>query len=169
MKARGFLDLFLIALLTLLAGASDLWAKAYFMPEKELVTKSTAIAIIELGEPKKAEVKGGHETYRQTAVAKTVQVLKGELPAEFTLNGHEDFICARCELKAGRYLALLSKDRELWVGTNWHLSLRPIRDSEIEWFEKADSAFPLTYQNRETVLKRVAAILNDAPVKSAAQ
>jgi hypothetical protein len=60
-------------------------------------------------------------------------LLKGDLPETFTIYGAESFICARCPLSKGLFLAFLKKDRGLWTGSNWHLSLRSITDGKLDW------------------------------------
>lgn len=84
-----------------------------------------------------------------------VQVLKGKLPETFDLYGSETFICAHCKLSKGRYLAFLTKDDKLWTGTNWQLSLRPIKGEQVEWYAEAGTPHQLTYQSLEAVLKQL--------------
>ncbi len=148
------------------ASATSGFAKAYFQNEVELVTKADAIAIVELSEPAAAEQKGEHWTYRQSATVKVALMLKGELPEKFTIYGDETFICAQCRLTSGRYLAFLRKDGKLWAGSNWHLSLRPVRNEQIEWFDQAEKLHSLKFQPSETVLKRIRNIMNTSPPKT---
>ncbi len=146
-----------------LSAPGHLPAKAAFLSESDLITKSAVIAIIELGEPVDVEQKSATWTYRKQAPAKVITRLKGDLPDTFTLHGHETFICAQCQLSAGRHLAFLTRNGPLWVGTNWHLSLRPIRKGEIEWFTPSPKdGLTLKYQPEATVLQRIQTTLQSA-------
>ena len=109
-------------------------AKAYFAPKAEMIDRAEAIAIAQISGVTDVEEDGDHWTYRQKAEARVEQVLKGKLPLDITLHGNETFICAQMRLAPGRYLIFLRHDRKLWVGANWHLSLRPITDRTVEWY-----------------------------------
>ena len=117
-----------------LAFGPGMFAKAYFQGEAEMIAKAEAIAIVTISSVRDAETQGEHWTYRQAADAKVEKTLKGELPAMFVLRGAETFICAQCPLTEGRFLVFLEKDGQLWKGSNWHLSLRPIDGARVEWF-----------------------------------
>ena len=149
----------LLALLLGLAVVPQAMAKAYFQNETELVTLSTVIAIVEIAEPQPSEQKGTTWTYRQSATAKVISRIKGDIPDTFTLYGDETFICAQCQLKAGRFLAFLNRDADLWVGANWQLSLRPIKDEKIEWYVVYEQRPAMTYQPSDKVLKRIQELL----------
>lgn len=150
--------------------ATQSHGKAHFFSRSELVQKSLVIAIIDLGEPGPSKsnadadpfVDQAHGTtwsYQKSAKAKVVRIIKGGIPAEFILHGNETFICAQCSLSKGRFLAFLQKDKDLWVGTNWHLSLRPIKDGKIEWFDGEDLMKPMTLQPEAAVLADVRKLL----------
>lgn len=154
--------------------ASQGHGKAYFFSRTELVQKSLVIAIIELGEPGPSKpnadsdpfVEQAHGTtwaYQKSAKAKVVRIIKGEIPPEFILHVDETFICAQCTLSKGRFLAFLQKDKDLWVGTNWHLSLRPIKDGKIEWYQGEDLMKPMTFQPEAAVLEEIRKLLEAAP------
>ncbi|MBT8037088.1 MAG: hypothetical protein KJO21_06050 [Verrucomicrobiae bacterium] len=145
------------------------YGKANFLKRSELINKAEAIAIIDLGElvnPGKDKddlfsasgegVRGKLWSYTQKSKAKVVKLLAGKLPKEFFLYGGETFICAQCRLKKGRYLAFLRKDEEYWVGANWHLSLRPIKDNQVEWYVSEEQRFPMKYQDMQVVMKQIA-------------
>lgn len=128
-------------LVVCLAARAD--AKAAYAGKTEMVKRSVGIAVVEVVAIEKVEVKGKYWTYRQRADARVEMVLKGELPkdkgAATVLYGEEDFICAQCRFEPGRYLVFLNQDAGLWVGANWHLSIRPIKtDAEgketVEWY-----------------------------------
>ncbi|MFN0129497.1 MAG: hypothetical protein ACKV19_22755 [Verrucomicrobiales bacterium] len=147
-------------------------AKAYFQTESELVTQSTAIAIIELSDPVDSDQKGGTWTYRKSASAKVIDRVAGTIPDTFTLFGDETFICAQCHLVAGRYLAFLRRDGDLWAGANWNLSLRPLKENMIEWYTAPERRFPMTFQPRANVIGRVRELLSkkkQEPKKASSQ
>lgn len=152
----------LLALSLCLATVPQAMAKAYFQNETELVTKSAVIAIIEIAEPQPSEQKGTTWTYRQSATAKVISRIKGDVPDTFTLHGNETFICAQCQLRAGQFLAFLNRDGALWVGANWNLSLRPIQDGDIEWYAAPELHQAQSYQPRASVLKRIQELLADS-------
>ncbi len=153
--------LFILMAICLVA-ATQAYSKAAFLGEVDLVTKATAIAIVELGEPTASKQKGAIWTYLQTAKAKVVQRFKGDLPDTFTLHGGETFDCAQCRLSGGRYLVFLSRDGDLWVGTNYHLSLRPVKEDQIEWYLEPEQGGALKVQPAQMVIQRVRAILAKA-------
>lgn len=150
----------LTAFLLLMALCHAAHAKAYFQTKDEMIEKADVVAVITIGKIDEADTKGKTWTYRQSATAKTESVLKGKLPAEFTLHGAETFICAQCPLAKGRYIAFLKKDGELWTGSNWHLSLRPIKNDRVEWYVANDNR----YEMQPTPLADVLAEIKEALV-----
>ncbi|MBK1884382.1 hypothetical protein JIN85_18335 [Luteolibacter pohnpeiensis] len=161
-------------LVILLASSWSAYGRAYFFTRSELIENSSAIAIIVVGEPEPAKPVGENRdpfaaeddgasgkvwTYSEQANVRVEKVLKGDLPDEFILYGHESYICAHCPLAKGRFLAFLSKDGELWVGANWQLSLRPIKEDQVEWYISEDQRYPMKFQKLDDVLKLVSASL----------
>jgi hypothetical protein len=109
-------------------------AKAYFAGKKEMISRSEAIAVVKITKVEKADAKGNVWTYRQRATGEVKQTLKGKLPKEISLYGQETFICAQCQFAEGEFLLFLRQDGDKWVGANWHLSIRPITDKDVEWY-----------------------------------
>ena len=148
-------------------------AKAYYQPKDEMISRAFVIAVITLSEVKDIESTGKTWTYRQQGSAIVEQVLKGDIPAAFTLHGSESFICARCPLAPGRFLAFLRKDGELWVGSNWHLSLRPVSGKTVEWFAGDESRFTMKATSLDDVLTEIRAMVRTSaappPVAKAAE
>ena len=124
----------LIPLLLILALAGIARAKAYYAPKAEMIQRSEVIALVQISKVEKAETKGKVWTYHQKATARVEQVLKGKVPEEIALYGEEDFICARCRFAPGRYLLFLKRDGDLLTGANWHLSIRPVKGNQVEWY-----------------------------------
>lgn len=159
----------------LLLTAALCHGKAYFFTRTELVQKSTAIAIVELAEPEGAAlangekdpfsntVPGEHWAYSQQAKVKVVEIIKGDLPREIVMHGGESFICAQCHLSKGRFLAFLKRDKDLWVGSNWHLSLRPVKDGKIEWYIAEEQRAPMSDQPQAEVIAQVRALAAAEP------
>ncbi|MEO7097878.1 MAG: hypothetical protein ABI162_00850 [Luteolibacter sp.] len=128
------------------------------------------IAIINIEEPAEPppSVRGGNDpfappvkgkwAYGQQAKVRVEKILKGEAPKEFVLYGGESFICAQCRLSKGRFLAFLSKDGDLWVGTNWELSLRTVRGGEVEWYGSKEP-FPMKFQKLDEIIAEIQAVL----------
>lgn len=160
----------LLSIVALLGSCcASLHAKAAFFSESQLAERAQAIAIIELAAPVEDATKGECWTYRQKATARVVQLLAGTLPKQFVLHGEESFICAQCKLAKGRYLAFLSRDGKLWTGTNWQLSLRPIRNGKVEWYSKVKPSSPweMNFQDAQAVIKRILALRAEVAPKQA--
>jgi hypothetical protein len=157
------------ALAFLLLTQVSAFGKAAYFSEEQLVLKSAAIAIIDLDTPSPIPLANPFDPTVKSAPnrmpcttsaqAKCVELISGELPATFVMQGDETFICAQCRLSKGRYLAFLVKVDDHWEGTNWQLSLRPVKDGKIEWYSKPDQAFSLAFQDSNAVLTRIRAIL----------
>ena len=157
----------------ILASSWSAFGTAYFFTRTELIQNAAAIAIVEIEEPAPAKplstvqqdpfadgsATGKSWIYGQQAKVRVQKVLKGELAKEFTLYGKESFICAQCELTKGRFLAFLTKDGELWVGANWHLSLRPIRSEQVEWYVADEQRYPMKFQNLDDIVLEVQAVI----------
>jgi len=116
-------------------------AKAYFAGNREMVEKAECIAIVNIQKVEPANTKGRNWTYSQKATGIVERVLKGAARGEIALYGQEDFICARCTFQSGRHLLFLRKDADLWVGCNWQLSVRPIRDGKVPWSKDGGARF----------------------------
>jgi hypothetical protein len=125
------------------------------------------IALVSLEQPESARpagkavdpfaenASGKNWTYSQQTKVSVEKVLKGKIPDNFVMYGGESFICAQCTLSKGRFLAFLGKDGDLWVGANWHLSLRPIKDDEVEWYISQEQRFPMKFQKLADVLAQI--------------
>ena len=134
-------------------------AKARFAPKTEMIRKSKAIAIVQITRVDPIEKKGGFWTYRQIASANVESVIKGKLPGTIQIYGDENFICAQVQLKVGRFLIFLAEDRDMLVGSNWHLSIRPIENNLVGWYEK-EEGIVLVEKSLEEVVKDIKMILN---------
>ena len=129
-------------------------AKAYYAPEDEMIERAEVIAIVDISRVEKAETKSQPFDYGEIAHATVQQTLKGKLPKEINLYGGESFICAQVHFKPGRFLVFLRHAGEFLVGCNWHLSVRPIKDTEVEWYIPGERN-NLSWQSLDTVLVRI--------------
>ena len=160
----------ILAILALgLISSWDVLGKAYFFSRSELIDKAQIIAIVVIEEPEVAKpakeesrdpfakdgATGKNWTYSKQAKIRVEKIIKGKIPDEAILYGQESFICAQCILSKGRFLAFLSKDENLWVGANWQLSLRPIREGEVEWYVSEKQRYPMRFQKLEEVLTQI--------------
>lgn len=146
-------------------------AKAAFAGKTEMVDRSAVVAVVDITAVETVSVKGEHWTYQQRAKAVVKQALKGPLVAgaEITLHGDEDFICARCHFTPGRSLVFLTVDKsadgsKLWIGSNWHLSIRPItadpdKGDRVEWY-KDDRNIELAPAPLGDVLAEIGRLVN---------
>jgi hypothetical protein len=137
---------FVCPLAFVLACATHAQAKAAYAAKAEMIKRCAAIAVVEVTAVETVEVKGQHWTYSQKSSAKVESVLKGDLPknAAIAIHGQEDFICAQCRFPPGRYIVFLNLDAGLWVGSNWHLSVRPITTDKqgaqtVDWYAEDKS------------------------------
>jgi hypothetical protein len=145
----------LACLIVLCASTLQAPAKAYFQTKAEMIQQADVIAIITITAVKPSEAKGTSWTYRKSGEARVETVYKGDIPKAFTIHGEETFICASCPISEGRFLAFLKKDGDLWRGSNWHLSLRPIRGENVEWYGNDDNRYEMKPAPLQTVLDEV--------------
>lgn len=127
-----------------LLGATDqlAQAKAYFASLKEMVQRSEAIALADLGPVKINKFKGQTWTYSQEAQATLIELYKGKLPKSFTIRGGEDFRCAHVGLIEGKNLLFLKKEGDYYIGANWMSSCILVKDNKIPWFKTEDERHP---------------------------
>ena len=154
---------FLITLFVIFSLHHQLSARASFQTKKEMIEQADAIAVITISDVRDTNTKGKGWAYRKKGTAKVESTLKGKLPDQFVIYGHESFRCAHCPLSKGRFLAFLKKDGDLWAGANWHLSLRLIRDGKVEWYPSDEQLFPMSFQDLETVISSIEEQLATAP------
>lgn len=149
------MKILILTLLVITGCTQSTFAKAYFKTKEQMISSAAVIAIVDIDEVRESETAGQHWTYRQEAVAKVESVLKGELPPEIILHGLENFICARCELIEGSSIVFLNKDGDLWVGSNWHLSIRPISNNNVSWFDSDESRHNMIETNLNQVIQEI--------------
>jgi hypothetical protein len=155
----------LIACLVLcLLGATDqlAQAKAYFASLKEMVERSEAIALADLGPVKSIKVKGQTWTYSRESQATLIETYKGKLPKSFTIRGGEDFRCAHVSLAEGKNLLFIKKEGDYYIGANWMSSCIQVKDNKIPWFKTEDERHPQEESKvtLEQAIKDVKALVN---------
>jgi len=133
-------------------------AKAAYAGKADMIHNSEIIAVVDFTAPEKTEQKGTSWTYSQKAKATVETVLKGKPARELTVYGGENFICAQCALQKGKALVFLNHNRDLLVGSNWHLSIRPIEKNEVEWYD-GENMRPLKKMPLPAVLEEIRKIL----------
>ncbi len=138
-------------------------AKAYFASQSEMLKNSQIIAVVDIKKVEKVEAAGLSRSYSQKATADVEQTLKGSPSKQIMIYGGEDFICAQCLLKPGKNLVFLNQDNNLLIGSNWHLSVRPIENGQLEWYA-GEHYSPQKPTKLEDVLKSIKAGL-PKPVK----
>ena len=145
--------------LLLFAFGHHVSAKAYFETKEQMIERAEVIAIITVSDVRDSDDKGQTWIYRKSATARTETVLKGSLPDEFRIHGNETFICAQCPLIEGRQLVFLKKDKDLWTGSNWHLSFRPITGSDVAWYKSDEDRYNMAPTPLEKVLAEIKEIM----------
>ena len=129
-------------------------AKAAYQSKTQMITNSEYIAVVNVTAVHKVDRKGFNWTYSNEADASLEKSLKGKLPKSFKIYGGENFICAHVELGTGKYLVFLNRSGDLLIGSNWHLSVRPIKDGKIEWFD-SEGISPLKFAAASTVISEI--------------
>lgn len=145
----------------LLAVISPCFAKAYYAPKKEMIQKAECIAIVEVTKVEKSEKKGKPWTYRQKASATVKRCLKGEAKGEIEIYGMETFICAQCRYEKGNFILFLRKEEGFWVGSNWHLGIRPITNNKTQWFKDDETHFEMKETPLDDVIKKINAVVKE--------
>lgn len=87
--------------------------------------------------------------------------LKGSAGGDITIYGLEDFQCAQCQYEKGRFLLFLRKDGSLWVGSNWHLGIRPVGDGKVQWFKDDEARWEMKESPLEDVIKEIKAVVEE--------
>ena len=149
-----FVPALLLVLALLAFAAPPAISKAYYAGENEMITRSEVIAVVDISRLESTKLKREHWTYSEVAHAMVEQTLKGTPEKQVQLYGGEDFICAQVHFQPGRFLVFLKRDGDLLVGSNWHLSVRPIKDGKIEWFTPGEH-MALSWQPLPDVLQRI--------------
>ena len=145
---------FCVVLAVLLLSSPAGIGKAAYSLADEMIANSEVIAVVDISRVDPTKVNGATWTYREVAHASVERTLKGELPKNIELHGNEEFICAQVRFKAGRHLVFLRRDQQYLVGSNWHLSVRPIEDDAIEWYASS-KGLDLSWQPLADVLRAV--------------
>lgn len=143
-----------ISILVLIGTENFACAKARYAPKREMIERSCAIAIINVKEVKKVKTLGEHWTYFELANAEVEKVLKGKLLPSIELLGEENFICERCRVTPGKYIAFLRPEGSRWACTNWYLSVRQIEGTKVKWYD-SDTGTTLSTYPLDLVLKDI--------------
>lgn len=141
--------------------SSAVLAKAYFAGKKEMIKKAEAIAVVEIVKTEEVEQKGKHWTYRQKATGMVKESLKGNIQGNIVIYGMEDFICAQCRFEKGRFLLFLGKDNNFWVGSNWQVGIRSIKNDKVDWFKNDISRFETEQKPLKEVILEIQNILKE--------
>ncbi|MFN8656611.1 MAG: hypothetical protein U0105_09750 [Candidatus Obscuribacterales bacterium] len=112
-------------------------AKAAYAGRNQMIDCSEIIAVVEVKSVTKVQEPGqaSGRTYSQKATMVPLTILKGALPKSSTAYGGENFICASCNFEPGKFLVFLNHDGQLLIGSNWHLSIRPIKADQLDWYD----------------------------------
>jgi hypothetical protein len=151
---KAFYVAFVLAIGAALLGARQAQAKAAFAGRTQMIDCSEVIAVVDVKQIDKISEKGFTWTYSQKATVVPIQVLKGKLSNPDTVYGGEDFICASCRLETGKALLFLNHSGKMLIGSNWHLSVRPVKDGMLDWFD-GDSWSPLKPAKLSTVIAQI--------------
>ena len=145
----------LIICLVILLGSPACFAKAYHAGKEEMIQKAECIVVVNITAVEEAEKKGNVWTYGQKATAKVELCLKGDVEDTVEIYGQENFICAQCEYKEGRFILFLRRDGDFWVGSNWSIGIRPVKDDNVEWFKKGGTRLEMVEMPLEEVIRDI--------------
>lgn len=129
----------IILAVILVSAATSAFGKAAYRRYPDMIRMSDVIAVVDVTEIAPTETKGGNWTYRQRISATLVEVIKGRVEKTLTIYGMENIVCAQCRFQKGKQLVFLKHDGDFLVGSNWHLSIRPIAGEDCEWFQDSAS------------------------------
>lgn len=138
----------------LLASPATL-AKAYYPTAREMIQKAEYIALVTLESPVAQETQGQTWTYGEVSNAQLSKAIKGTLPANFKINGKENFRCAQCHFLGGENLVFLRKDHDLYVGQAWDISCLPVKEGKVAWFSNLDSRRPDAQAKLNDCIKQI--------------
>lgn len=112
-------------------------AKAAYAGKSQMIDCSEIIAVVDVTSVSKVQEPGqtSGRTYSQKATLMPLTILKGALPKDSTAYGGENFICAQCNFEPGKFLVFLNHDGQHLIGSNWHLSVRPIKAEQLDWYD----------------------------------
>ena len=102
------MKMFLSALMFLLF-TCPCFAKAYYASRTEMILEADAIAIVNITKVENVEKQITPMIYRQKVSATVEQSLKGDIKGTIEIYGMENFTCAQCNYKVGRFIVFLSK------------------------------------------------------------
>ena len=156
----------IVLFLILLGIASPCFAKAHYANKKDMIKEAECIVVVNITDVEKAEKKGASWTYRQKVSATVEQCLKGDTKGNITIYGLENFICAQCRYKKGHFVLFLRKNNNLWVGSNWHLGIRPIKDDKVEWFKDDKAIFDMKEIPLDKVIDEINTIVKEQEKKN---
>lgn len=122
------------ALLVALVPAADAAAKAAYVDLPTALEQAEIVALVQVESVTADDIAGEHWTYRQRVVAHPIEVLKGELPATFTIAGNRSFICAPVPYEApATYVLLLAHDGEPLATVNNDDGQAQVFGDRIDW------------------------------------
>lgn len=135
-------------------------AKAYHATLKEMIERSDAIAVGDVGPVKQINEKGQTFDYSQEAKVNLIQAIKGSLPKTFTLRGGENFICAQVHFSEGKNLLFLKKENDYFKGTNWDSSCLPVSEGKVRWFNNMEERHASTKASLDAAFKEIKDIMS---------
>jgi hypothetical protein len=138
------------------------FAKAYFAGKREMIERAEAIAIVEIVETEEVKQRGTYWTYSQKAMGIVKESFKGDIQGNIVIYGMEDFICAQCRFEKGLFLLFLRKeDNNFWVGSNWQVGIRSIKDDKVDWLKNDTSPFETEQKPLKEVILEIQNVLKE--------
>lgn len=136
------------------------FAKAYHATLKEMVERSDAIALADVGAVKEINEKGEPFSFTKESQVNLIDTFKGKLPKTFTLRGGETFICAQVHFSQGKNILFLKKEKDYFKGANWDGSCLLVTKNKVQWFNNQEERHPSIQVNLEAAIKDIKDILS---------
>ncbi len=150
-----------ILVLMLFGVSSPCFAKARYADKTNMIQEAECIVIVEITKVEKSEMKGNPWTYSQKASATVKRSLKGNLKDDIAIYGMENFCCAQCRYEKGSFILFLRKEDDFWVGSNWHLGIRPITKDKAQWFKDDKTRFEMKPTPLDDVIKEISTVVEE--------
>ena len=149
----------------LILSVTSLQAKARFWTKRDMIEKSSVIALVEMKEVQ--HLQPTRQFGDQEATFTPIRILKGQMNAR----GEHVFTrcfypCAITQVKPGTWLVFLQrkKDGKLF-GFNWQLSYLAITNETVKWY-KGERTLSLKTTKLDTVVQEIQSICAECHVET---
>ena len=114
-------------------------AQISFASIEEMIKDADVIAVVEVLEARPARITEANLRHKDMVANMRIEtVIKGEMPTGVTASMFlmDGFPYVTVDVRPGTYLVFLRLHEDVLLNSNWHVSLRPIREGSVEWFSE---------------------------------